>query len=79
MRKDEINSKKNERGFIDETGSRRYTMTVDELESIYKRLEDFVADCTREECDENKDAINVVYTLIHKHIKTASHENEHNH
>ena len=79
MRKNEVNSKKSERGFVDETGSRRYTMTIDELESIYKRLEDFVADCTKEEYDENKDAINVVYTLIHKHIKTTIHENEHNH
>ena len=43
MRKNEVNSKKNERGFVDETGSFRYTMTIDELESIYKRLEDFVA------------------------------------
>jgi len=79
LRKNEVNSKKNERGFVDETGSRRYTMTIDDLESIYKKLEDFVADCTKEECDENRGAINIVFSLIHKHIKTASHENEHNH
>lgn len=71
--------KSNIRGFIDKSGTLRYNMTIEELQCLYKRLEDFVADCTREEYDENKDAINVVYTLIHKHIKTASNENEHNH
>jgi hypothetical protein len=71
MRKDEVNSRKNERGFVDETGSRRYTMTIDDLEFIYKMLEDFVADCTRDEYNENKDAINSVYALLHKHMKNS--------
>lgn len=55
-------------GIIDETGCRRYTMTVDELQSLYKRFEDFVADCTQQEYNENKSAIIAVYTLIKKHI-----------
>ena len=55
-------------GIIDETGCRRYTMTVDELQALYKRFEDFVADCTQQEYQENKSAIIAVYTLIKKHI-----------
>ena len=53
---------------IDETGCRRYTMTLGELQTLYKRFEDFIADCTQEEYKENKAAIIAVYSLIHKHI-----------
>ena len=53
---------------IDETGCRRYTMTLDELQTLYKRFENFVADCTQEEYEENKAAIIAVYSLIHKHM-----------
>ena len=55
-------------GMVDESGARRYTMTVDELQSLYKRFENFVADCTQQEYNENKSAIIAVYTLIKKHI-----------
>ena len=55
-------------GFLDETGARRYTMTLDDLQDLYKRFENFVADCTQQEYNENKAAITAVYTLIHKHI-----------
>lgn len=55
-------------GFLDETGARRYTMTLPELERVYKAVETFVADCTQREYNENKSAIIAVYTLLHKHI-----------
>lgn len=55
-------------GIIDESGARRYTMTRDELQDLYKRMENFVADCTRREYEENQSAISAVYTLIHEHI-----------
>ena len=57
-----------QRGIIDENGCRRYTMTEQQLKALYKQFENFVADCTRQEYDENKQAITAVYTLIHKHI-----------
>ena len=63
--------KGNIRGFIDKSGTLRYNMTVEELQCLYKRLEDFVADCTRDEYNENKDAINSVYALLHKHMKNS--------
>lgn len=55
-------------GFLDETGARRYTMTLDELQALYKRFEDFIADCTQQEYNKNKSAIIAVYSLIHTHI-----------
>ena len=57
-----------QRGIIDETGCTRYTMTLDRLQDLYKRFENFIADCTQQEYNENKQAITAVYTLIHKHI-----------
>lgn len=57
-----------ERGFIDESGCRRYTMTEQQLQNLYKIFENFVADCTKQEYNENKESINAVYALIHKHI-----------
>ena len=57
-----------QRGIVDETGCARYTMNLDQLNALYKKFEDFVADCTQEEFNENKSAITAVYTLIHKHI-----------
>ena len=59
-----------QRGIIDETGCRRYTMTLEQLQALYKQFENFIADCTKQEYDENKQAITAVYTLIHKHINT---------
>lgn len=57
-----------QRGIIDETGCTRYTMTLEKLQALYKQFENFVADCTQQEYNENKQSITAVYTLIHKHI-----------
>jgi len=55
-------------GMVDESGARRYTMKLEQLQALYKQFENFVADCTKQEYEENKQAITEVYTLIHKHI-----------
>ena len=57
-----------QRGIIDETGCQRYTMTLEQLQALYKQFERFVADCPQQEYNENKSAIIAVYSLIHKHI-----------
>ena len=57
-----------QRGILDETGCERYTMTLNQLNALYKKFEDFVADCPQDEYDENKAAIIAVFALIHKHI-----------
>lgn len=58
-------------GIVDESGARRYTMTVDKLQTLYKDFENFVADCTEAEYKENKESITAVYALIHKHINAG--------
>lgn len=63
-----------QRGIIDEMGCQRYTMTLEQLQALYKKFENFVADCTQEEYNENKSAITAVYTLIHKHINNEIHK-----
>lgn len=59
-------------GFVDVDGSRRYTMTLDDLNRLYKKFEDFVADCTQEEYNKYKECIIGVYSLMHKHINAET-------
>ena len=59
-------------GVVDESGCRRYTLTLSQLQGVYKQLEEFVADCTQQEYNENKAAITALYTLIHKHINAET-------
>lgn len=56
---------------IDADGAHRYCLPYGTLVNLYKNLEDFIADCTKAEYEANKDAINAVNTLIHKHINAA--------
>lgn len=53
---------------IDDNGAKRYTMSLKELRTLYKKLENFIADCTTQEYLENNEAINGVLSLIHKHM-----------
>lgn len=56
----------------DVNGAKRYTMSSDELRALYKKLENFIADCTTQEYIENKESINNVLGLIHKHEQYSS-------
>ena len=56
-------------GIIDDMGCHRYTMEPEQLQALYKQIENFVADCTVEEYEEYKWAISGLYELIHKHMK----------
>ena len=56
---------------IDADGAHRYCLPYGMLVNLYKNLEDFIADCTKAEYEANKDAINAVNALIHKHINAA--------
>lgn len=55
--------------FIDEVGATRHAISDKELNELYKRLENFIADCTIEEAKENRDAFVKVETLIHQRIR----------
>lgn len=57
------------RGFKDESGARRYAMTLEQLTDVYWNLEQFVADCTETEYKQNKESFAAVYALLHTHIK----------
>lgn len=52
----------------DELGAVRHAMTAKELDDLYKRLENFIADCTRSEVDANRDALNKVQSMIHQRM-----------
>lgn len=52
----------------DELGAVRHAMTAKELNDLYKRLKNFIADCTRSEVDANRDALNKVQSMIHQRM-----------
>lgn len=52
----------------DELGAVRHAMTAKELDDLYKRLENVIADCTRSEVDANRDALNKVQSMIHQRM-----------
>ena len=58
--------------FVDEVGAIRHAMSDKELNELYKRLENFIADCTRSEVDANRDALNKVQTMIHQRMRLTT-------
>lgn len=55
--------------FIDDMGATRHAMSYEELNYLYRRLDDFIADCTVEEAEENREAFVKVQTLIHQRMR----------
>lgn len=55
--------------FIDEVGATRHAMSKVELNELYRKLENFIADCTIKEAKENRDAFVKVQTLIHQRMR----------
>ena len=55
--------------FIDEAGATRHAISDKELDGLYRRLENSIADCTIEEAKENRDAFVKVETLIHQRTR----------
>lgn len=53
----------------DELGAVRHAMTAKELDDLYRRLENFIAYCTRLEVETNRDALNKVQTMIHQRMR----------
>lgn len=56
----------------DEMGAVRHAMTAKELNDLYKRLENFIADCTRSEVDANRDALNKMQSMIHQRMRLTN-------
>lgn len=55
-------------GFKDQSGIIRHTLTFNELRELYRKLDDFIADCTHAEIEANKIGINVILAMIHKRM-----------
>lgn len=57
------------KSFIDEVGATRHAMSKEELDELYKRLDNFIADCTIEEAKENREIFIKIKTLIHQRMR----------
>ena len=55
--------------FIDEVGATRHAISDKELNELYKRLENIIADCTVEEAKESRDAFVKVQTMIYQRMR----------
>ena len=58
-------------GEVDEYGVLRHNLGVNELYELYKRLDNFIGDCTREEAEEYRGAFAQVLSLIHQRIASV--------
>lgn len=57
------------KGFKDEQNITRHEMPRFKIEALYKQLDNFIADCTIEECEQYKDSIIGIKTLLHQRIR----------
>ena len=57
------------KGFKDEQGALRHSMSREDLDELYRRLDNFIADLTYEEAEQNRDAFNAVKTIIHQRMQ----------
>lgn len=55
--------------FVDDTGATRHAMSYERLKTLYKDLENFIADSTVEEYKKNRDAFVAIETLIHQRMR----------
>lgn len=57
------------KGFTDDQGAIRHSMSRDDLNELYRKLDNFIADLTHEEAEQSRDAFNAVKTIIHQRIQ----------
>ena len=57
------------KGLVDEQGATRHAMSRVEIETLYKKLDDFISDCTVQECERYKDSLIGVKTLLHQRMQ----------
>lgn len=60
---------------IEENGIQRHILQAKELKDLYKRLDDFIADLTFAEYNENREAFTQIKTLIHQREREAEKNN----
>lgn len=54
--------------FVDDMGATRHAMSYIALQELYIQLDNFIADSTFEEVQENRDALTKVKTMIHQRM-----------
>ena len=59
------------KGVLDIDGATRHLMERDDLEDLYRKIDNFIADCTRQEAEEHRNAFNEIKTLIHQRMKES--------
>lgn len=57
------------KNIIDEMGATRHAMSYEQLNELYRRIDDFIADCTYEEATENREVFAKVKTMIHQRMR----------
>lgn len=57
------------KGFVDEQGATRHALSRGEIEMLYRKLDNFISDCTVQECECYKDALIGVKTLLHQRMQ----------
>lgn len=55
--------------FKDEAGITRHALTTNQLEELRQKLDNFIADLTREEFTNNVKALTEVKALIHQRLR----------
>ena len=55
---------------INENGTLRHTLTLDELTELYRKIDNFIADCTEEEAKTNKSIFIAIKTLVHQRMRS---------
>lgn len=49
----------------------KHIMTLNELLEVYRKIDNFLADCTEEEAENNRDAFITIKTLIHQRMRSS--------
>lgn len=57
------------KGFTDEQGVTRHAMPRIRIESLYNKLQNFIADCTVEEYKAHEQAFTDIKTLLHQRMQ----------
>ena len=64
-----VNAGYTRKGFVDEQGATRHALSRGEIEMLYRKLDNFISDCTVQECERYKDALIGVKTLLHQRMQ----------
>lgn len=56
---------------MNDNGALRHILTRNELQELYRKLDNFIADCTEQEAKENQDTFVKIKTFIHQRMRNS--------